>query len=299
MTRIRRSITLVAILTYSLFTSVVHAQRIANIKSEYICEVPGNVSTDDFKKEVLRAAQIKALAEEFGTFISQTNTSTVSNTNEQSDVRINSYRTSDVRGEWISDIESPRYKFYYDDRGVHMVKVKVHFRAREIEQSKIDCDISLLRNERKFRKDANITFAHNDRVEIAFRSPVKGYLAVYLDDGEGNFFCMLPYPKQDGYAFPVAKDKEYLLFDRESATDEEREYVEQYQMLAPDGVEHNRIFVLFSPRKFTKASDRPDAQNKVPPQLSEKDFHEWLGRCRKADREMQTFEFPVTILPQE
>jgi len=275
------------------------AQRTANIKSEYTCEVPGNVSTDDFKREVLRAAQTKALAEEFGTFISQTNTSTVSNANDQSDVRINSYRVSDVRGEWLSDIEKPRYRFFYDDKGTHMVEVRVHFRAREIEQSKIDCDITLLRNQMRFRKGANYTFNHDDRVEIAFRSPVKGYLAVYLDDGQGNLFCMLPYPGQEGYAFPVSKDVEYLLFDRASASDDEQAYVEQYQLKAPNGMEHNRIFVLFSPKKFVKATDNPDENKEVPPQLKEKDFHEWLGRCRKADKEMQTFEFPITIYPQE
>lgn len=292
-------LTISAILLFNAQGSILKAQRIVNIKSEYICEVPSNISADERKKQALAEAQIKALAEEFGTFIAQTNTSAVSTVNEQSDVRFHSYRTSDVRGEWISDIEKPHYKFYYDEQERHMLRVTVHFRAREIEQSKIDCAIVLLRNNLRFRQGADYRFVHGDRVSMAFRSPVNGYLSVYLDDGQGNIFCMLPYPKQDGYAFSVNKNREYHLFDWDAASPEERDFVEQYTMQAPNGEEHNRIFVLFSPRRFAKASDRPDADNKVPPQLNEKDFHEWLGRCRKADKEMQTFEFPITILSTE
>ena len=46
------------------------------------------------------------------------------------------------------------------------------------------------------RNDERFVFKEDDYLYLSFQSPVKGYLAVYLEYAEGQVFCLFPYRNQ-------------------------------------------------------------------------------------------------------
>ena len=63
------------------------AQKIQKVCGEYTYYVPENVSRSAAMRTALERAKIQALADEFGTIVSQTNTSIVKDNNGQADSR--------------------------------------------------------------------------------------------------------------------------------------------------------------------------------------------------------------------
>ena len=60
------------------------AQRTEKVRSEYIYHAPENLSLEEAKRIALERAKIQAIADEFGTIVSQSNTTLVSNRNGES-----------------------------------------------------------------------------------------------------------------------------------------------------------------------------------------------------------------------
>lgn len=250
------------------------------VQGEYTYHAPENVSLEEAKRTALERAKIQALADAFGTVVSQTNATTVRNRDGKSDVDFLSIGSSDVKGEWIETLGEPEFSVSYEE-GMLVVKATVSGRAREIVAAKVNFAARVLRNgtEDKFESEE---FRDGDDLYLSFCSPIAGYLAVYLLDGDGKAYCLLPYRGQEDGCFSVQAGKRYILF---SSRHSDRNQVDEYQMTCTRMQEYNRIYVIFSPRHFVKAMDHsPEAL--LPRELNEDDFHKWLTKCRKFDRDM-------------
>ena len=90
------------------------ALKTKRITSTYIFNAPENMSIDEAKKIALERAKIQAIADEFGTFVLQTNSTLVTNDNGNSDTRFLSLGGSEVKGEWLEDKEAPKYELITD-----------------------------------------------------------------------------------------------------------------------------------------------------------------------------------------
>lgn len=64
-----------------------YAQKTKKVCGEYIYYVPTNQSLEQAKAIALDRAKIKALADEFGTIVSQTNSTVITNENGKTDNR--------------------------------------------------------------------------------------------------------------------------------------------------------------------------------------------------------------------
>ena len=53
-----------------------------------------------------------------------------------------------------------------------------------------------------------------------------------------------------------------------------------------------RLYVVFSPNKFTKANDNADGPVRS---LPFEDFHNWLSRIRKLDADMNLLPYDIVI----
>lgn len=277
------------------------ANKIKDVKTlsaTYTYRGPDNVSMADAKRIAIERAKIQALADEYGTALSQTNSSNTSNANGHSNVNFHSVGLSEVKGIWLEDIDDPVFTLTTYEQDMVVVSVKVKGKTCAVKHSDIDLKISLLRNgtDRKFQ---SLDYVHGDQLRILFQTPVDGYLAVYQQDEEGNVFCLLPYPEQNGIAYKVAANKEYLLFDPEAdCAGADGAYVMEYEMLANRELESNEIYVLFSPNQFSKAAD--NFRDKIlPRELSIDNFQKWMARCRLNDEQMQLSRFSITIKKSE
>lgn len=273
---------------FLLFTLGTSAQRVKTVGAEYTFFAPENVTTEQAKRIALERAQIKAIAEEFGTTISQTNLTNVSNVNGNSDIDFQTIGLSETKGEWIETIGEPEYSLTFEDETL-VVKVFVKGKARELITAGVDCVARLLRNgkEDKFESDE---FVDGDQIFLSFRTPAKGHLAVYLLDNDGQAFCLLPYPTQEEAHYFVKANERHLLFDREVGN----EFTEEYYLTCSNKVEYNQLYVIFSPNEFVKALD-DQAEELMPRELSEDEFQKWLAKNRRRDNKMQLIRKTLKI----
>lgn len=280
------------ILSLLLSSLTVFAQKLKTVEGEYTYHAPENVTIEQAKRTALDRAMIQALADEFGTIVSQSNATRVENQNGQTNIDFLSIGGSEVKGEWIETIGEPIYNIRYEG-DMLVVSVKVKGKAREIVSAGIDFQAKVLRNgtDDKFESDQ---FRSGDDLYLSFISPVSGYLAVYLVDAENQAYCLLPYRNQSDGIYLVKANQRYLFFNAKEAPQNERSYVDEYVMTCNRSSEQNQIYIIFSPNLFVKATDN-QSNATLPRELKFEDFQRWLTKCRKHDKEMNLRMIPIII----
>lgn len=269
------------------------AQKIQKVCGEYTYYVPENVSRSAAMRTALERAKIQALADKFGTIVSQTNTSIVKDNNGQADSRFFSLGSTEVKGEWIADEGEPEYTFDINkDDGTLIVTCRVCGKAREIVSAQTEFVAKVLRNgtEEKFESD---TFNNGDDMFLYFQSPADGYVAVYLVDETPTAYCLLPYRKDSDGQQPVRHGQKYVFFSPKHAGSDAA-ILDEYTLTCSRALEHNQIYVIFSTQPFTKALDSQEREA-IPHQLDYEDFNRWLGNCRKKDTKMGVQVKEITI----
>lgn len=261
-----------------------YAQKTITVKGEYLYQLPENVSLEEGKRIALERAKIQALADAFGTVVSQRNSTVVENTNGQSSVDFLSLGGSDVRGEWIETVGEPLFQIISED-GMLAIKVKVKGKAREIKNADICLEAHLLRNGTTLKYES-AEFRNGDDMYLYFKSPVNGFLAVYLfDQVTQEVYCLLPYRSSDRPSYRIEHDKPYIFFSSQLSEESPTE-VDEYTLTCSKSQEQNTIYILFSPKAFTKANTQ-DLTETLPRQLTFAEFQKWVGNCRTKDIEMQ------------
>lgn len=229
------------------------SQKMKTVEGEYIYHAPENVTLEEAKHTALDRAKIQALADAFGTIVSQTNATRIENHNGKSNTDFLSIGGSEVKGEWIETIGQPDYDISYE-QGMLIVRVSVKGKAREIVSAKIDIVAKILRNGTDDKFESN-EFRSGDDLYLSFQSPVNGYLAVYLIDAEQTAYCLLPYRNQTDGVYKIEANRRYLFFNIQEAPAQERQFVDEYVMTSSASMEQNQIYLIFSPKPFTKAVD--------------------------------------------
>ena len=268
------------------------AQKEKRVEATYTYSASDNVTMEHAKRTALERAQLEAIADAFGTNISQHNSTRLANENGNSSVDFFSISSSDVNGEWIETIGEPHYDISYQ-QGMLVVTCSVKGVIREITTAAIDIKAKVLRNgtEDKFESSE---FCDGDDMYLSFQSPVDGYLAVYLIDNEGNAFCLLPYRNQTDGIYKVKANQRYVFFSSSSVSAEQRNSVDEYVMTADKSNETNQLVVAFSTNKFVKANDY-DMSESLPRETSREDFHKWLSKIKQKDIQFQLIKKILTI----
>lgn len=267
-----------------VFSLPVFSQEVKTVEGEYTYHAPENVTLEEARRTALDRAKIQALADAFGTVVSQTNTTRVENSDGRSTTDFLSVGGSEVKGEWIETVGEPLYEVSYS-QGMLVVKVVVKGRAREIVSSGIDFKARVLRNgtEDKFESS---DFRSGDDLFLSFLSPVSGYLAVYLVDADRNAYCLLPYRGQTDGVYSVEANRRYVFFSEKQAARADIPFVDEYTMTCSRSSETNMIYVIFSPNVFCKAVDS-QSSGLLPRELPFGDLQKWLAKCRVRDKDMK------------
>ena len=221
-----------------LFSIYSFSQKTKTVDGEYTYVVPENVDLGKAKHTALERLKIQLIADEFGTIISQSNSTMVKNINEKSDINFLSVGSSEVKGEWIETIGTPIFKTeILGDQLV--VKVWAKGKIREIISSNIDIDVHILRNgtEDKFESEE---FKSGDDLYISLISPINGYVAIYLIDNDNTAFCLLPYQNQEYGNIKIRANERYVFFSKELAVPNIRQYVDEYTMTCNHARELNQ-----------------------------------------------------------
>ncbi len=271
-----------------------YSQRTAKVSATYTYYAPETMSVEEAKRVALDRAKIQAIADEFGTIVSQSTSTVITNKNGESDTQFFALGGSDVKGEWIETIGNPEYQLKFENHFL-IVECSVKGKAREIVSAKIEFEAKTLRNGTELRF-GDVNFRDGDDLYLYFQSPINGYLAIYLlDELSQTVYCILPYKAQTFSAYPVLANKEYVMFSRKEADKSERPIVDEYTLSCENDKEFNTLYTLFSPSLIGKRNGFDDSIEDKPDNISFKDFKSWLSKTLSKDSNIQFQEINISI----
>ena len=267
------------------------SQSVINVSGEYTYYAPINISIEQAKAIALHRAKVQCLADEFGTVVNQSNSTTIRTTNGEDEVSHFSLGEIEVKGEWLGDWKQPIYNISYDETtGGNIVHVKVFGKARAISGSKIEVSIRVLCNGVTPRYERDI-FYEGDQLYLSFMSPHDGYLCVYLVDEEANAYCLLPYEySEEGIAY-VSANENHVFFSKSLSN--QPDLVDEYVMSCAHDGETNVFYIVYSPNRFTKAADYFSSTSLR--QLSYQHLQEWLLDIQTRDAQLQVIRKNIMI----
>lgn len=271
-----------------------YSQRTTKVSATYTYYAPETMSVEEAKRVALDRAKIQAIADEFGTIVSQSTSTVITNKNGESDTQFFALGGSDVKGEWIETIGKPEYQLQFESHFL-VVKCSVKGKAREISSAKIEFTAKTLRNGTELRFE-DVNFRDGDDLYLYFQSPTNGYLAAYLlDETKQTVYCILPYKSQAISAYLIVANKEYVMFSRKNAKKAERNIVDEYTLSCDDEKEFNTLFILFSPSDIGKRNGFDVSNENSPNNISYRKFKQWLSKLLSKDSKTQLQEINITI----
>lgn len=271
-----------------MLTSILNAsaQRTVTDSISYTYVMSDHETIREAEIAAVKQAQLKMIADNFGTTVGSTTTITMSNGNIQDFT----FGETEVNGEWIRTIGTPTIKRLCVDNHF-LIKVALKGEIRETVSNPVNYQFKVLRNGSDDRFES-ASFRQGDYLCLSFRTPEEGYLAVYLTDGE-TVQCLYPYSGLPSSSMRMKADTDYVLFSKEKSGGLDPNRVRMMRLGCRAEEEHNRIYVIFSTKQFSKAVDYENGE--LPRQLSFRDFHSWLSGIRRRDVRMTVSPVDIVI----
>lgn len=287
----KRRTTSFLLLILSIF--FVHAaDQVIKVEKEYKYIGPTSESIDEATRKAFEMAKREVIAEKFGTRISINNSTT---TSTHGNTQFTSIAQSEVKGDWIETTEEKVLSCIVKERHIY-VTVLVKGKIRENTRPSIDFTAVPLCNGTDHTKFESDRFKDGNDVYLYFRSPVDGYVAVYLLDVAGDeVFCMLPYRNSNGEAVKVQKDKDYVFFSKKEVSEAEKAMVDEYTLSTEAPVQTNVMCVLFSTEPFAKADLRPNEKYGSLKTCTLKEFERWRNKELGKNSSLNYKQIDLTI----
>ena len=279
-----------------LFSVILSAQDVIESCGDYTYYAPENIALEQAKQTALKRAKLDAIEKKFGTNIRGDKKLTTEEKNGQSDEYYFSLIESEEKGEWIEDIGKPYFFPVTHEQNMQIVRCTICGKIREIFSAGIDFSVKVLNNPDSKYETEN--FHDGENFFLKFRSPVNGFLAVYLIDYNDTAYCLLPYSKDNAGKVKAQANKDYIFFSEKHAEKDEKQFVKEYSLYCEKSLENNTIYIIFSPNEFTKASDAMGREDKIgtfPRNLSNTDFQKWLSKNKLRDKDMKVEIKSITI----
>lgn len=292
-----KSLSIIALILCIPFS--LSAQRVVTVSNTYTYYAPMNIAPDQAELRAIERAKIDIIEKEFGTIVGVSNYTQMVNMGESSSVHFLSIGESEVKGEWIETLGQPTIRHEIANN-MQVITVSIRGSIREIKTSKIDFDAKVLRNEISDNAESD-EFKNGDGIFISFQSPEDGFVAVFLYDLSG-VSRLLPTRDSKLPAYCVDADTKYVFFVEEDSPgisgvtgvskyeDISKKDMSSiyscYGLTCEEESEVNRIYIVYSPNKFSKPNDIISDNPNLPAYIDFDEFQKWLGRCRKQDKDM-------------
>jgi hypothetical protein len=274
-------ITLFSFICFFLLPFIIFAQVSSSIVSgESSFRIEAYMSQNEAEEKAVELAKIDALISVFGQYVEQESNLDLKN----GKVDFRSYGQTKVKGEWIRNVGEP--DFTYSQRDVNgkperWITCKLKGEARKA-MPKADVEVNILGC-----PDNNcITdkFKNEQNLFVYVKSPINGFLSVFLDDGI-NVFRLLPYRSMEGQkSVKIQADTDYFLFS--SSKNKFNLSSDALQVYTERESESNTIIVVFSENDYSKPrlnEEQIDEHNLIiPKSLTKSYFENWLGNNRAA-----------------
>jgi hypothetical protein len=290
-----------------LFLILIYQKGFAQkVKVEIVKEstrLESNISLDVCKKKLLESARINAVTQAFGEVITQGNSMYVRNIQDGSEAKsqtvFNQISDTYVNGEWLEDLDEPIYN-RITKNNEDWLEVILKCKVRELPKNKIDFTVNTLScPELKCKTDL---FNDGQDFFVYFKSPVDGYLTIYLEVPEEQMsYRIFPYKSQKATTcVKINGDEEFILFSEKANKFNSNSVIDNLILSLLDGkiAEQNALVVIFSP---TEINDKPILQcssPELPMSVSIKDFESWVLKAKRKDENISTLKTLISINPK-
>ena len=283
------------------------AQKTKKSTGEYQLRLKNTgLNEEEACEECIQKARINAIEKAFGSVVIQGNTTFIENVKNGKQVKTNSiFNTMAetlVIGEWLETLSEECEP--EEIEGEIWFECTVKGVVRELVTPKIDFEVFAMdcddtKCETEMFKDGEDFFMH-------FKSPIDGYITIYLADQEISQ-RILPYsnmPSGMENGVKIEADKEYILFSEEKDAFGLKRYVDEYQVYTDADIDLNRVFIIFSEEPIRKpalyddlmsTSDSDSDRYEMPDHLPFEDFYKWMANNRKVNKTMQIENLDITI----
>jgi len=310
------------LLLATILSTLCTAQEIKTVKTKGKAQVqwyPERESLTEARDRALELAKINALENAFGTLVMQGNTVYVENKKTGEKVETNTtfkmIGNTAVKGEIIqiikTDFKESKKKEKIDRKKVEITYIdcNITIEAKELTDTKIEVEAYPLNSTKIVRPVTD--FYEGDDLFLYFRSPVNGFLTVFLDDGQ-QAQCLLPYRKMPAgmeEAMPIVADKEYIFFSdkpEHNYFDDDFYAEDTYELVASSEKDLNQLYIIFSKTPLNKPILNKDENDKLLVEL-EKDkyelprvidseaFKKWLIKIQQIRNDLQVINQMISI----
>lgn len=242
----------------------------------------------------LEGARLNAIESVFGKSIS----SDIFQHDLTNDTYFSMFTNTEVNGEWICDIEEPKFTYNIDKNGLYIVTCNIKGKVQEkTNKNNIDIISKLLYTDTAIKSPIDNTFYSGDDLFLYFKTPIDGYLSIFLVGDKHQVFRLFPYTFSKSSNIQVIQDKEYILFSSKHKTPEHGNKVDELSLIKEideEDITYNYMYIVFSTNKFVKPNDSQKEYN-LPAELSYKDFQKWIRHNMNNDPNMviKTIQFAI------
>jgi hypothetical protein len=247
------------------------------------------MTVEQAKEKACELAMINAIEQVLGTYVEQSTDISISDGRD----KYNIIGTTRVKGDWIKTIGEAKYsepKDLPENRVTgtvpeYYISCSIKGEIREA-TPKANIDFATLNcPEMQCRQ---IDFYSGESIYLYFKSPIDGYLSVFLDDGD-KVYRLFPYTSMAGKDYSagfIKGDKDYVLFSKKR---NDIPFVpEEFELYSiRQGIEYNSIYVVFSNDPYEKPILDDQKKNAIgdmemilPKSLTQMEFQHWLAYNR-------------------
>ncbi|MBL7906169.1 MAG: hypothetical protein JNL22_14185 [Bacteroidales bacterium] len=286
---------LLAFFMSASISAIAQKQEIIRVSGEEQVRIENNETLNQAKERAEELAKLNAIQKEFGTYAEMQTDMVV----EEGKVNYSIMAGTRMKADWI---ETTKIEFTYPEQKIgnsnekfNYVKCRIEGTARKI-SSKAKVEALSLRCPQK--ECFTEAFKNNQQLYLYFKSPVDGYLSVFIDDGL-TAQRLLPYEKMKNESFiRITGDKDYVFFENRKGYNS-TEIMDEVILVTGKTEEYNNIYVIFSEEPFRKPilkeSSPADDATIFPKSLSSEDFQEWLASNRAASTTFQDKKIRIRI----
>lgn len=290
---------LILVLFLLVITLTLDAQKIEKTKGSAQVRMERHMTVNETYELAEEQAKINAIQNAFGTYTGQQMDMTI----KDGIISFNIDGTTKIQGNWIetTDIRYEEHsKEEETDFGVTSVKYVTCIIKGKVRKTVPKAVLEYIVLNGPTLNSRTESFYHNEPLYVYFKSPVMGYLSIFLVDEVAAFY-LLPYEDmryvyQNGV--PVQGDKDYLFFSINDNSFDSYVVDEPRLFTSKEGVEYNTIYIIFSEDKYVKPmlEDSSLVNNRIiPRQLSINKFQKWLANNRASSENFQEIRVKVSI----
>lgn len=276
------------------------AQKSVSTKGTSQVRMESNMTKEQARDKAEDLAMINAVENAFGTYIEQDADIKVDN----GTVSYNIIGTTKVKGEWLRTRkkefkEDIQEQLDNDQRKEKIIWVRCNIEG-EVRKIRSKANLEIISLRCPMPECETTAFFDKQSFLLYFKSPVDGYLSVFIDENSETTRRLFPYLNQGNEsAVKIEGDKPYWLFTNTKDLNRFPSKADEIELYTYSAIEYNNVYVLFSPSTYykpilTDAVLLPDGYV-LPKAISTSKFQEWLSDCRVAMPDFQTKRIKISI----